>query len=138
MGYTTMAKKILLVDDDRDLVESLKQALSMNGYEVEVAYSGAEGLKKLLSYHPDLMILDVMMETDTAGFEISYQIRSNREDSKYKAVKNVPIIMLTAINQVTNSRFSLNEEQSFLPGINDFLTKPVRIDELLEKIKKYV
>ncbi len=82
-----MAKKILLVDDDRDLVESLKQALTMNGYEVEVAYSGAEGLKKLLSYHPDLMILDVMMETDTAGFEISYQIRSNREDSKYKDVK---------------------------------------------------
>ncbi|MCX8123161.1 MAG: response regulator [Spirochaetes bacterium] len=133
-----MAKKILLVDDDKDLVESLKQALSMNGYEVEVAYSGAEGLKKLLSYRPDLMILDVMMETDTAGFEISYQIRSNREDSKYKDVKNVPIIMLTAINQVTNSRFSLNEEQSFLPGINDFLTKPVRIDELIEKIKKYV
>jgi len=137
-GVYTMAKKILLVDDDRDLVESLKQALTMNGYEVEVAYSGAEGLKKLLSYHPDLMILDVMMETDTAGFEISYQIRSNREDSKYKDVKNVPIIMLTAINQVTNSRFSLNEEQSFLPGINDFLTKPVRIDELLDKIKKYV
>lgn len=133
----TMAKKILLVDDDRDLVESLKQALVMNGYEVEVAYSGAEGLKKLLSYKPDCLILDVMMETDTAGFEISYQIRSNRETSKYKEIRNVPIIMLTAINQVTNSRFSLNEDQSFLPGINDFLTKPVRIDELLDKIKKY-
>jgi len=130
-----MGKKILLVDDDRDLVTTLAQALKMNGYEVEAAYSGAEGLKRLLEVRPDLVILDVMMETDTAGFEISYQIRSERPTSKYKDVKDTPIIMLTAINQVTNSRFSLNEDQSFLPGINDFLTKPVKIDELLEKVK---
>ncbi|HDP80316.1 MAG TPA: response regulator [Spirochaetes bacterium] len=130
-----MGKKILLVDDDRDLVATLVQALKMNGYEVEAAYSGAEGLKRLLEVRPDLVILDVMMETDTAGFEISYQIRSERPTSKYKDVKDTPIIMLTAINQVTNSRFSLNEDQSFLPGINDFLTKPVKIDELLEKVE---
>ncbi|MGV7930597.1 MAG: response regulator transcription factor [Spirochaetota bacterium] len=133
-----MAKKILLVDDDSDLVTSLSQALSMNGYDVSIAYSGAEGLTKLLEVRPDLMILDVMMETDTAGFEITYQIRSQRPTSKYKEVRETPIIMLTAINQVTNSRFSLNEGQSFLPGVNDFLTKPVKIDELLEKVKKLV
>ncbi len=131
-----MAKKILLVDDDSDLVASLSQALSMNGYDVSIAYSGAEGLANLLEVRPDLMILDVMMETDTAGFEITYQIRSTRPTSKYKEVRETPIIMLTAINQVTNSRFSLNEGQSFLPGVNDFLTKPVKIDELLEKVKK--
>jgi CheY-like chemotaxis protein len=133
-----MAKKILLVDDDKDLVESLSQALRVNNYDVAVAYSGAEGLRKLLEEKPDLMILDVMMETDTAGFEITYQIRSDRETSKYKEVKNVPIIMLTAINQVTNSRFSLNEKESFLPSVNDFITKPVKIDDLLEKVKKIV
>lgn len=125
----------MLVDDDKDLVESLSQALRMNGYEVAAAYSGAEGLKKLLEEKPDLMILDVMMETDTAGFEISYQIRSERPTSKFRDVKDVPIIMLTAITQVTNSRFSLNQEQSFLPRINDFLTKPIKIDELLAKVK---
>ena len=130
-----MGKKILLVDDDKDLVESLSQALRMNDYEVTAAYSGAEGLKKLLEERPDLMILDVMMETDTAGFEISYQIRSERPTSKFRDVKDVPIIMLTAITQVTNSRFSLNQEQSFLPRINDFLTKPIKIDELLAKVK---
>ena len=133
-----MAKKILLVDDDSDLVASLSQALSMNGYDVSIAYSGAKGLAKLLEVRPDLMILDVMMETDTAGFEITYQIRSQRPTSKYKEVRETPIIMLTAINQVTNSRFSLNEGQSFLPGVNDFLTKPVKIDELLEKVKKLI
>ncbi len=133
-----MAKKILIVDDDVDLVNTLTQALKMNDYEVVSANSGTEGLKMLLSEKPDLMILDVMMETDTAGFEVSYQIRSDNPKSKYREVKDVPIIMLTAINQVTNSRFSLDDQESFLPGINDFLTKPIRFEELLEKVKLYV
>jgi DNA-binding response OmpR family regulator len=132
-----MSKKILIIDDDKDLVETLEQAIRMNGYEVVTAFSGSDGLSVLLKEKPGLIILDVMMETDTAGFEAAYQIRSNRETSKYKEVKNVPIIMLTAINQVTNSRFALNERESYLPGVNDFITKPVKIEELLGKIKKY-
>ncbi len=133
-----MSKKILLVDDDKDLVTTLAQAISMNDFEVVTAFSGTEGLKKILTEKPDLVIFDVMMETDTAGFEAVYQIRSKREGSKYAGVKDIPIIMLTAIDQVTNSRFSLNADQNFLPNISDFLTKPVDIDELIEKIKKFV
>ncbi len=132
-----MGKKILLVDDDKDLVTTLSQALRMNGYTVVEAYSGAEGLKTLLEEKPDLIILDVMMEKDTAGFEFLDQIRSKRPTSKYKDYAGVPVIMLTAIDQVTNSRFSLNEDQSFLPELNDFLTKPVKFDDLLQKVKKY-
>ncbi len=133
-----MGKKILLVDDDRDLVQSLVQVLKTNGYDVIEAFSGTEGLQKLLAEKPDLVILDVMMETDTAGFEAAYQIRDKRETSRFKEVKDVPILMLTAINQVTNSRFSLNQSESFLPGINDFLTKPIKIEDLLAKIKNHV
>jgi DNA-binding response OmpR family regulator len=133
-----MLKKILLVDDDKDLVTTLAQAITMNNFEVVTAFSGHEGLKKVLSEKPDLVIFDVMMETDTAGFEAVYQIRSKRDGSKYAGVKDIPIIMLTAIDQVTNSRFSLNADQSFLPNISDFLTKPVDIDELIEKINKFV
>ena len=133
-----MAKKILLVDDDRDLLVTLSQALKVNDFEVVEAYSAVEGLKKLLTEKPDLVVFDVMMETDTAGFEAVYQIRSKRDHSRYKEVKDIPIIMLTAIDQVTNSRFSLNEDSSFLPGINDFLTKPIDIDELIEKIRKHI
>jgi len=128
--------KILLVDDDCDLTESLSQVLKVKGYEVEVAHSGQEGLKKLLEVKPDLLILDVMMETDTAGFEAVYKIRNERPDSKYREFKDLPIIILTAIDQVTNSRFSLDQEESFLPGHNEFLTKPVEVEELLEKIEK--
>ena len=133
-----MAKKILIIDDDKELTTSLAQVLKANQYDVAEAYGSAEGLKKLLSEKPDLIILDVMMESDTAGFEMAFQIRDKRENSRYKAFKNIPIIIMTAINQTTNNRFSLNDEESFLPRVNDFLTKPVKIDKLLEKIKKYV
>lgn len=127
--------RILLVDDDRDLTDSLSQILRLKGYEVVVAYNGAEGLKKLLETKPDLVIMDVMMETDTAGFEAIYKIRSERPDSKFRDFKDIPIIILTAIDQVTNSRFSLDQEESFLPGHNEFLAKPVDVDELLQKIE---
>ncbi len=132
-----MAKKILIIDDDTDLVQTLEAALRHNGYEVAAAYSGSEGLAALVREKPDLIILDVMMETDTAGFEIANQIRSSRASSKYAAFKDIPIVMLTAINQVTNSRFSLDERDSFLPNIKDFLTKPIKIDELLKIIGQY-
>jgi len=133
-----MAKKILIADDDRDLVESLSQVLRSNGYETASAGSAAEGLKELLLVRPDLVILDVMMETDTAGFEAAGQIRSPRPASRFRDVRTVPIIILTAIGQVTNSRFSLDPGDNFLPGVDEFLTKPVDLDELLAKVKALI
>ncbi len=133
-----MGKKILIVDDDQDQVNSLGHILKGKNYEVVEAYSGREGLRKLLEEKPDLLILDIMMDTDTEGFEIADMIRSSRPTSKYKEFKDIPIIMLTAINQATNSRFSLDMEESFLPDVKDFLTKPVRFDELLKAVQKYI
>jgi CheY-like chemotaxis protein len=133
-----MAKKILIVDDDRDLVDSLSQVLKSQGYAVAAAHSGADGLRALLAERPDLVILDVMMETDTAGFEAADRIRSPRPASRYREFKDVPIIILTAIDQVTNSRFSLDPGDNFLPGVNEFLTKPVDLDGLLEKVRSLV
>lgn len=131
-----MPKKILIVDDDRDLVASLTQVLRVKGYEVVSAGSGAEGLKALETHKPDLIILDVMMETDTAGFEVADRIRSRRSTSRYLPFRGIPIVILTAINQVTNSRFSMDQGDSFLPGVDDFMTKPVDIDELLDKVSR--
>jgi len=131
-----MNNKILIVDDDRDLVAGLSQVLKGNGYDVAVAYSGADGLRALLAERPDLVVLDVMMETDTAGFEAADVIRSRRETSRYKEFRDIPIIILTAIDQVTNSRFSMDQTDSFLPGKNDFMTKPVDLDELLAKVAR--
>ncbi len=133
-----MSKKILIVDDDQDQVASLAHVLKNKGYEIAEAYNGSQCLKKLVEEKPDLILLDIMMDTDTEGFEIANQIRSKRPASKYRNFKDIPIIMLTAINQVTNSRFSLDMEESFLPGVQDFLTKPVRFDELLKAVQKYI
>jgi len=133
-----MGKKIMIVDDDKDLVESLTKVFSGNGYTVAAAHSSSEGLKTVLKEKPDLIILDVTMETDTAGFEFAYQIRNKRETSRYKSIREVPIILLTAIAQVTNSRFSLNDKESFLPSVNDFINKPVKIDDLLAKVKRFI
>ncbi len=129
-----MAKKILIIDDDKDFVASLERVLRVNGYDVATAFSGAEGLRALLAERPDLVVLDVMMETDTAGFEAADAIRSRRESSRYRGLRDVPIVILTAIDQVTNSRFSMDQGESFLPGTNVFLTKPVDLDELLATI----
>jgi CheY-like chemotaxis protein len=133
-----MAKKILLVDDDRDLGESLRAVLRQHDYDVTLAYSASEGLRTAVSLKPDLIILDVSMETDTAGFEFVDQVRSKRQTSRYSAIRDVPIVLLTAINQVTNSRFSLDDRQSFLPAVGGVLTKPVRIETLLAKVGEIV
>ena len=133
-----MSRKILIVDDDKDLAMTLNKILSSQGYTVVESYSGSGGLKKLLEEKPDLIILDVMMESDTAGFEVASMIRNPRSYSNYKEHRDVPIILLTAINQVTNSRFSLDEDESFLKNINEFCTKPIDPDDLIEKVKKHI
>ncbi len=133
-----MPGTILLVDDDKDLTGNLERVLRTAGYEVAVAHSAVDGLRAALSVRPNLIVLDVTMETDTAGFEFFNQIRSKRDSSRYKEVRDVPIVLLTAINQVTNSRFSLDDKHSFLPGIEGVFTKPVGIETLLAKVKQLV
>ncbi|RPJ48585.1 MAG: response regulator [Candidatus Latescibacterota bacterium] len=133
-----MPRTILLVDDDKDLLCNLEAVLRKNGYETVQAHSAAEGLRTALAVRPDLIVLDVSMETDTAGFEFFNQIRSRREGSRYASVQGVPIVLLTAIHQVTNSRFSLDDRNGFLPGIEAVFTKPVGVEALLAKVRELV
>lgn len=88
-----MSKKILLIDDDIDIVELNRALLTMAGYEVVAAFSGAEGLEKVIAERPDLVILDVMMSTVGEGFEVARQIR------KHEAIRHTPILMLTGVNR---------------------------------------
>ena len=129
-------KKVLLVDDDRDLLRDLGQVLRGEGYDVATATTATEGLRVALSFRPDVIVLDVLMETDTAGFEFAYQLRSERADSRYREIRTTPIVLLTAINQRTHFRFSLNEKASFLPDNVEMLTKPVQIEALLGRLQE--
>ena len=127
--------KILIIDDDRDVVELIRITLEANNYDVFSAGNGAEGLKLVKEIRPDLIILDVMMDTATEGFQVSYQLRSKDPKSEYREFSQTPIIMMTGISQKLHMKFSPEQDGDYLP-VDEFLEKPVRVDSLLEKIKK--
>jgi DNA-binding response OmpR family regulator len=124
--------KILVIEDDVDMAEAVRMPLEANDYEVVHALTGEEGLQKVKEIEPDLIILDVMMETTTAGFQVSLQLRSPKPDSEYAAYKDTPILMLTAIHDTTSLRFGPDE--AYLP-VDDFVEKPIEPDVLLEKAR---
>jgi len=127
--------KILVIEDDADMVMAIRMPLEANDYEVFEAATGAEGLQKVKEIEPDLIILDVMMETTTAGFQVSLQLRSPAPESEYAAYRQIPILMLTAIHTTTALRFGPDE--AYLP-VDDFVDKPVDPDVLLEKVRALI
>ena len=125
--------KILIVDDDPDIVEAMRMPLEANHYQVVSASSAKEGLQKILKERPDLVILDVMMETTTEGFHFAYKLRSEAPDSPYKDFSKLPILMITAIHRVTPFSFSPRTDEGFLP-VEDIIEKPIEHRVLLEKV----
>lgn len=123
------AKKILIIDDDIDLVEAMRLTLENSGFEVIDAQDGKKGYEKSISQKPDLIILDVMMNTQDEGFHVAYQIRSNPE------TQDIPIVMLTAVGQETGFHFDKEKDQDFLP-VSEFIEKPVDPDALIEMVRK--
>jgi len=118
-----MTKKILLVDDEKDLVETLTLRLEANDYEVIPAYDGQDGLEKARKGKPDLIILDLMLPK-MDGYKVCRMLKF---DEKYK---NIPIIMFTA--RVQESDKKMGEEV----GANAYITKPFEPQVLLTKIKE--
>lgn len=125
--------KILVIDDDPDLVEVMRLTLEASGYEVFSAVSGAEGLEKVKEVDPDLIVLDVMMDYTTEGFQVSLALRSPDAESEYAAYRDIPILMLTAIHSTTPLRFG--PEKDYLP-VDDFVEKPLEPGDLVKKIEE--
>lgn len=121
-------KKILIVDDDIDVREIITETLTSKGYAVESAESGEEGWEKYESFKPDLVILDLVMESYDAGFLLAYKMKKN--DPK------LPVIMATAVNQESEIQFNLDEakERQWIKA-DLFLDKPVNPSVLLEKVE---
>jgi DNA-binding response OmpR family regulator len=126
-------EKILIIDDDDDLVHAIRLPLEAAGYKVSSAASGSEGLKKVKSVKPDLIILDVMMDTKTEGFHVSLTLRSPDPRSEYKAYSKIPILMLTSIHATTSLRFG--PDKDYLP-VEAFIEKPIEPKELLKKVRE--
>ncbi len=120
-----MTKKVLIVDDEQDIVETIKFMLETENYECYCAYDGEQGLNKAREIIPDLIILDVMMPVMN-GYKVS---RLLKFDTRYK---DIPILMLTARSQEKDKQ--LGEET----GANEYITKPFDINFVMERVKSYL
>lgn len=118
--------KILLIDDDADFVELAKMVLASKPYEICAAYGGEEGLEKVMSEKPDLIILDIVMPMKD-GFTVCQQLKSNPDTA------NIPVIMLTGFRQKV-SEVSLSLGQGLTLEADDYIEKPLNSAELLERV----
>ncbi len=128
-------EKILIIDDDDDLVYAMRLPLEKEGYQVSRAANGDEGLRMVKQVNPALIILDVMMDTTTAGFQVSLTLRNPDPQSEYAAYRQIPILMLTAIHRTTPLRFG--PDQEYLP-VDMFIDKPIEPDKLLEQVRAHL
>ena len=121
--------KILIIDDDPDIIEAMKVVLESKQYQVAVAKNGQEGFRKVKTDKPNLIILDVMMETSDKGFELA---RDLKKDPDYK---DIPILMLTAIKERTGLGFEKEAgDPDWLP-VDDYCDKPLNPEELISKVE---
>lgn len=125
--------KILVIDDDPDMVLASRLTLEGAGHEVVEAHSGTEGLEAIKAEKPDLIVLDVMMDTPTEGFQLSLRLRSPAPDSEYAAYRDIPIIMLTSIHTTAPTRVS--PDGDYLP-VDAFMDKPIEPEKLTSKVSE--
>lgn len=118
-------KRILVVDDEVDLVETVRFSLELEGYDVLVAYNGEEALNQARKENPDLILLDLMLPK-LDGYKVC---RLLKFDERYK---HIPILMLTAKIQEKDKATGMET------GANEYITKPFEMDELMKKVKGYL
>ena len=123
--------KILMIDDDPDVTLAMRIPLEAAGYEFHAALNSEEGFEKMKEIKPDLIILDVMMETATEGFQTSLKLRDRSPDAEFAAYRDIPILMLTSVHTTTPLRFAPDED--YLP-VDAFLDKSADPDVLLAKV----
>ena len=118
-------KKILIIDDDTDILETTGALLKHEGYEIHSAVTVEDGIRMIDEVHPDVVLLDIMFpEKKTRGFEAAAEIKELHP--------SLPIIALTAINREYS--FDFNKEDL---KADEFLNKPVKTDHLIELINRH-
>ena len=121
-------KRILVVDDEPDFATIVQGNLEKEGFEVEVAYNGVEGLEKVQANPPDAIVLDVMMP-EKDGYAVCKELKDNDEFC------NIPIILLTAVaSHVTSTRYTHADGMS--TEADDYIAKPASAEEITKSIKR--
>lgn len=127
-----MATKILVVEDDPDIVEALKMILERRGYQVLTAREGVEGLACLKAEKPDLIILDLLMPK-MDGFAVLKELRERR----WSQFRDIPILILTSVREeASRRRYELETKVEL--GADAYVEKPICPDLLLERVKKLI
>ncbi|MDI6891614.1 MAG: response regulator [Actinomycetota bacterium] len=116
-------KRILVVDDEPDIVALIRLKLMREGFEVVEAHNGEAAIKMVASSKPDLIILDIMMP-GMNGWEVNERLKANPE------YRDIPVIMLTALNEFDE------QFKSLWAGVRDYITKPFDFDELVSSVRK--
>ncbi|MDA0835867.1 MAG: response regulator [Planctomycetota bacterium] len=114
--------KILIADDNQQNCELLDAYLAGEGYTIETAYDGEETLHKVVSFQPDIVLLDIMMPK-LSGYEVCQQLKQN------PMTKDIPILIVTALNEMGDI------EKGVAAGCDDFLSKPINRMELTTRVR---
>ena len=123
-----MQGKILVVDDDPDILEALAMILESQGYQVATAKDGVEGLANLKAENPDLMILDLLMPK-MDGWAVCKEL----QDPRWSKYKDIPILILTSVREeASRRRYEL--ETGLELDVDDYVEKPMSPDILLERV----
>lgn len=118
-----MPKKILIVDDEPSIIVPLQFLMEQNGYQVQVAFSGEEAMETIAAYHPNLILLDIMLPV-IDGFEVCQRVRENPE------FNDIRIVLLTAVGSEANIAKGL------ALGADAYITKPFSNTEVIGKVKE--
>ena len=123
------AKRILVVDDDRDLVETTRTFLEARGYAVSTAHSGVEARDELARQRPDLVLLDIMMDYDTDGFNLAFKLRDEPE------AERIPVIIVSGFTKELKTKTHVFEPMMYeeWPAAR-FFEKPVKLAVLADAI----
>jgi DNA-binding response OmpR family regulator len=125
--------KILVIDDDSDFVEAISIILKSAFYRVVSASNLKEGKEKLISEKPDLILLDIMMDSLFDGYSFCHALKTADE---FKEYRGTPVIFVSAVKELSGSRFSFHSSDQGLVGPDDYIDKPVKTDDLLQRIEK--
>lgn len=133
MNNSMPHEKILIIDDDQDFLKLTALMLKEAPFDVVTANSPKEGKEKLLSEKPDLILLDIMMDSVFDGYSLCNDIKTAEE---YKELKDTPIIFVSAVKNTTGSRFMFDSHEQGLRGPDDYIDKPVQSEDLIARINK--
>ena len=123
--------RIMIIDDDIQLADNTALLIRQKGHEVTALYTTGDAVRRITEDQPDLVILDVMFpDNPVAGFDLARQIR------RTKAIKDLPIILLTGINQDFPMDFSSQDIDPDWMPVQDFMEKPVKMPALLDKVNR--